>query len=152
MKYNHFMTQISKKKLANNFEAEVYDIFWSTISRFTNKNEIIIFFSELFTLNEKVNFSKRLSIAILLSNGLEWRAIRDLLKVSEGTIAKISTKTNTEGFRIFFRKLENDARWKAFWKNIAKSYLLTTHGDKFARLGNEGIEKIYFKKKKSLLH
>lgn len=146
------MTQISKKKLASEFETEVYDIFWSTISRFTKKNEITLFFSELFTANEKINFAKRLAIAILLWKGFDWRSIRDLLKVSEGTIAKISTRTNSQGFQIFFKQLDSDAKWRSFWKDLAKSYLLVTHGDKYIRLGNEGVEKVYFKKKKSLLH
>lgn len=146
------MTQVSKKIIAKNLESEIYEIFWATIARFTKKDEVTLFFSELFTFNEKVNLSKRISIAILLSKGYDWRAIRDLIKVSEGTISKISAKINSQGFQLFFEKLERDANWKNFWKDLAKTYLLVTHPERYARLQDEGIEKVYFNKKKTLLH
>ena len=146
------MTQVSKKIVAKNLESEIYEIFWATITRFTKKDETILFFSELFTFAEKVNLAKRIAISILLSKGYDWRSIRDLIKVSEGTISKISSKINSEGFQLFFKKLERDADWKAFWQDLAKTYLLVTHPERYARLQDEGIEKVYFKKKKTLLH
>jgi len=145
------VTQISKRQLGRQLEKEVYDTFWSTIARLTDKGEVELFFSEFFTRNEKVNFSKRLPIAILLYKGYDWRSIRDLLKVSEGTIAKIASKITTEGFRMFFNKLEKDEKWRKFWHDLAKTYLTITHGDKVARLGDEGVERIYLGKKKKLL-
>ena len=74
------------------------------------------------------------------------------MKVSDGTIAKMSSKIDSHGFKLFFAKLERDRKWQQFWKDLAKTYLTITHGDKVARLGDEGIEKIYFKKKSKLLH
>lgn len=146
------MTQVSKRQLGKQLEAEVYETFWSTIARFTKKDETALFFGELFTPNEKVNFAKRLSTAILLNKGYDWKMIKDLLKVSDGTIAKISYKINSDGFKIFFAKLQRDAKWRAFWEDLAKTYLTITHPEKVARLGEEGVERIYFKKKRSLLH
>lgn len=145
------MTQISKRMLGKKLESEVYDTFWSTIAKLTDKGEVSIFFSEFFTPNEKINFTKRLAIAILLYKGYDWRAIRDLLKVSEGTIAKIAYKKETEGFRIFFAKFERDEKWRKFWHDLAKTYLLVTHGDKVARLGDGGVERVYFKGEKKTL-
>ena len=100
------MTQVSKRQLGRQLEQEIYDTFWSTISKFTDKVEINDFFSELFTHNERINFAKRLAIAILLYKDHDWRSIKDMVKVSEGTIAKIASKVNTSGFKIFFNKLE----------------------------------------------
>ena len=146
------MTQISKRKLGKELESEVYDMFWSTITKFTDKKESALFFSDLFTSTERINFSKRLSIAILLHKDYDWKAIKNLLKVSDGTIAKITFKINNDGFKLFFNKLERDKRWRKFWKDLAKTYLTIAHGDKVARLGDEGVERIYFKSKKKLLH
>ena len=146
------MTQVYKRQLGRDLESEVYDVFWSAIVKFTDKKESSLFFGELFTSTERVNFAKRLSIAILLSKNYDWKAIKNMLKVSDGTIAKMSAKINSDGFKIFFNKLERDRKWNEFWKGLAKTYITITHGDKFARLGNEGVEKIYFKKKNKLLH
>lgn len=146
------MTQVSKKIVAINLESEIYEVFWSTIARFNKKDEVTLFFSELFTYNEKVNLAKRIAIAILLSKGYGWRSIKNLLKVSEGTIAKISIRIKTEGFRLLFKKLENDAQWKTFWNDLVKTYLLISHPDKYARLRDEGVERVILKRKNDLLH
>ncbi|MBI4037968.1 hypothetical protein HY382_02915 [Candidatus Curtissbacteria bacterium] len=146
------MTQISKKIVKKDLETEINEIFWSTIARFNKKDEVTLFFSELFTYNERVNLAKRIAIAILLSKGYDWRSIKDLIKVSEGTIAKISARINSAGFKLLFKKLENDARWRMFWNDLVKTYLIATHPDKYARLGDEGVEKVILKKKNNLLH
>ena len=75
-----------------------------------------------------------------------------MLKVSDGTIAKIVSKINNEGFKLFFDKLEKDKKWRQFWKDLAKTYLTLTRGHKLARLDDEGVERIYFKNKKRSLH
>ena len=145
------MTQVSKKQLGKQLEKEIYDAFWTTLAKLTNKNEIELFLNEFFSRNEKINFVKRLSIAILLYKGYDWRSIRDLIKVSEGTIAKMSSKIATEGFKMFFSRLEKDERWRVFWHDLAKTYLSITHPEKFSRLDGEGIERIYLRRKKKIL-
>src|SRR3989338_9073062 len=146
------MTQVSKRQLGKDLEHEVYDVFWSTIAKFTDKKESSLFFSELFTLTERINFAKRLSISILLHKAYDWKTIKNMLKVSDGTIAKIVSKINNEGFKLFFDKLEKDKQWRQFWKDLAKTYLTLTRGYKLARLDDEGVERIYFKNKKRSLH
>lgn len=146
------MTQVSKKIVAKDLESEIYEIFWSTIAKFNKKDEVTLFFSELFTYNERVNLAKRIAIAILLSKGYGWRSIKDLIKVSEGTISKISMRIKSEGFKLLFKKLKNDANWRTFWNDLVKTYLLTTHPDRYAQLGDEGVEKVILKRKRALLH
>lgn len=142
------MSQVSKRNLGKDFENEVYSVFWHTIAKITKHKEIDLFFTDLFTRTERVNFVKRLAIAILLYKGYQWETVIDLLKVSDGTIAKVAAKIESPGFKIFFKKLEQDTNWKKFWEDIAKTYLLLTHPDKYARLGDEGIERIYLGKRK----
>jgi len=146
------MTQVSKRQLGRDLENEVYDVFWSAIVKFTDKKESSLFFGDLFTSTERINFAKRLSIAILLYKNYDWKAIKNMLKVSDGTIAKMSSKINSEGFKIFFNKLEKDRKWNEFWKGLAKTYITIAHGDKVARLDDEGVERIYFTNKKRSLH
>ena len=146
------MSQVSKRKLGKDFEEEVYSVFWNTVGKITKAEEVNLFFTDLFTSTERVNFTKRLAIAILLYKNYQWESISDLLKVSFGTIAKIANKKGSAGFNVFIKKLEKDANWQKFWEDLAKTYLLITHPDKYASLGDEGVERIYLgKRKRSVL-
>lgn len=132
-------------------EELVYATFWETTAKLNKKENVQLFFTDLFTQAERVNFTKRLSIAVLLNKGYDWRQICDLLKVSPNTVAKVSLRLNGEGFKLFFEKVEREKNWSHFWKDLAKAYLLVTHPEKYARLGDEGINAVYFKRKKKTL-
>jgi len=146
------MTQVSKRILARQMEEKVYATFWETIAKLSKIEDADLFFTDLFTVTERVNFIKRLAIAVLLYRGYDWRDIEDLLKVSPTTVGRVSLKMNGQGFKLFFAKIEREAGWREFWKDLAKVYLTVAHPEKVARLGYEGIDRVYFKsKKKSLL-
>ena len=146
------MTQASKRIMAKRLEDKVGETFWEVVAKLNKKRETEIFFSELFSRVEKINFIKRLSIVVLLYKGFEWSQICDLLKVSPSTIGKMALKMQSNGFSLLFAKIEQEEDWRNFWKELGKLYLIVTHGDRVARLGDEGVENIYFKrKKKSLL-
>lgn len=145
------MTQVSRRQLSKQMEGMVYGTFWETIAKLTKENEVDLFFSDLFTRAERVNFIKRLSIAVLLYKGYDWRQICDLLKVSPNTVARVASRLKGDGFRVFFEKIEKEQKWQQFWKDLAKAYLTITHPDKVARLGDEGVEAVYFPKRKRTL-
>ena len=145
------MTQVSKRLMSSQLKDKVDRTFWETVVK-TNKHEdAALFFSDLFTQAERVNFVKRLSIAVLLHKGYDWRSIGDLLKVSLTTIAKVAGKVDNKGFKLFFERIDKDENWREFWKELGKLYLTITHGDKVARLGNEGVEAVYFSRTKKTL-
>jgi len=146
------MTTVSKKVLRKELEDKVYQTFWESIVKIKKTDDALLFFADLFTRTELINFTKRLSIVVLLYKEYEWRVICDLLKVSPNTVAKMAVKKHGEGFRLFFKRVDEEQNWQAFWKELGKLYLTITHGDKVARLGEEGVEKVYFPiRKKSLL-
>lgn len=145
------MTQISKRQLSREIQGQVYDTFWGTLVKIAKKDEAESFFSEFFTKSEKVNFAKRLSVAILLYKNYDWRTIGDILKVSMGTIAKMNAKINSSGFKILFEKIEKEERWRKFWEDLAKTYLIVTRGHKLATLDKEGVERVYLGKRKRRL-
>src|SRR3989338_2390704 len=121
------MTQVSKRLMSSQLKDKVDGTFWETVVK-TNKHEdAALFFSELFTRAERVNFIKRLSIAVLLHKGYEWRQISDLLKVSLTTIAKVAGKIDNRGFRLFFDRIDKNVDWREFWKELGKMYLTITH-------------------------
>lgn len=143
------MTQISKKYLRKEIEAKVYQIFWETIAETKNVGEAEAFFSKFFSKTEKVNFAKRLSIAVLLGKRYEWRQIVDMLRVSLASVAKIAAKMETRGFKVMLAKMEKKEEWRKFWLDVGKTYLRVIHPEKVANLDDEGIEKFYFGRKKT---
>jgi len=145
------MTQVSKRLLGKELEQKVYETFWETIVKINKKDDASAFFGEFFSRNEKINFTKRLSIAALLHKGYDWRSISNILKVSLATIGKMASKMDSGGFRSFFEKVDREESWRSFWKDLAKTYIAITHPDKFARLGREGVDVVYFRKKKRTL-
>src|SRR3989338_11333137 len=106
------MTQVSKRQLGKQMEEMVYATFWETTAKLTKPDEVDLFFSDLFTPAERVNFIKRLSIAVLLYKGYDWRQICDLLKVSPNTVAKVYLRKHGRGFYLFFRKVDEEESWK----------------------------------------
>ncbi|OGM13055.1 hypothetical protein A2W15_06175 [Candidatus Woesebacteria bacterium RBG_16_41_13] len=145
------MTQISKRQLRKEIEQSVYDIFWDTIVRIAKREEAESFFSEFLTRTERVNFTKRLAVAILLYKNYDWRTIGDILKVSMGTISKIDSKIDSLGFKTIFTKFEKEEKWRRFRENLSKVYLILTRGHKVAALGKEGVERLYLGKRKRRL-
>lgn len=146
------MTQVSKRILGKRLEEKINETFWEVVVKLKKRGETELFFGELFSRIEKINFIKRLSIVVLLYKGFEWRQICDFLKVSPSTVGKMALKMESEGFKLLFKKIETEEEWRRYWKELGKLYLTVTHGDKIARLGDEAVESIYFKKqKKSLL-
>mgnify|MGYP001593811194 CR=1 FL=1 len=143
------MTQVSKKFLRQEIEEKVYETFWETIVKMNKKDDASAFFSEFFSRTEKTNFAKRLSIAILLHKGYQWRTIADILKVSLATIAKMASKAGTKGFKVYFEKLDRDEAWREFWVDLGKTYVKFLHPEKTVGLDDEGVERIYMGKKKT---
>lgn len=143
------MTQVSKKYLRREIEEKVYLTFWQTIVDTKNVDEASGFFSEFFTKNEKVNFAKRLTIAILLHKGYEWRMIADMIKVSPTTIGKMAAKLESDEFQKMLAKMDEKEEWKKFWIDIGKTYLRLTHPERLAKLDEEGVENVYFGRKKT---
>ena len=51
------MPQISKKKLDNNFQEEIYSQFWIALSKLNNSNDVSQFYSDFLTETEKIMFT-----------------------------------------------------------------------------------------------
>lgn len=83
------MVQIAKDSPTAFLQDELLDEFNWLISQLSNKNEIDLFLKEFFSKTERVMLSKRLAIALLLSNGYSYRDIRKILKVSFPTVRTV---------------------------------------------------------------
>ncbi|MDO8486816.1 MAG: Trp family transcriptional regulator [Candidatus Curtissbacteria bacterium] len=136
------MSQVSRRQLTKEIENKVFDSFWSVMANLKKKKEVSIFFSDFFTKTEKVNFAKRMSIAILLYKGYDYRSIRDILKVSVDTIGRVSSNIEDDGWRLFLKKLEQIEGWQKFWHDMELVLLRFTGGGRRAFKSDEELEAI----------
>ena len=91
------MPKVSKNLMSKDIERRI----WSTLVRVFREvktdAEVEVLLHDLFTLSERIMFSKRLAIAFLLSEGKTHVEISKLLKVSFTTINLVSSAKLRDG-------------------------------------------------------
>lgn len=101
------MAQVSKILLRREIEKRVFDLFLEAIGEVKGKSEVSTFLNDLLSPTERLMLAKRLSIALLLHKGYDQRTICQILKVSLGTVNKVSLllKLEGEGYRRMINKV-----------------------------------------------
>ena len=80
-----------------------------------------LFLQDILSPTEKIMIAKRLAIASLLSKNYDYEAIKNLLKVSQGTIAKVAlTLKFNKGYKIVIDKIQRSEAMKEFWQSIER--------------------------------
>ena len=136
------MSQVSKRQLTKKIEEKVFDSFWAVIADLKKKNDVSLFFTDFFTKAERINFAKRMSIAVFLSKGYDYRSIRDMLKVSINTIGRIAPKVENPGWKLFSSRLEKIEEWREFWHDAELLLWRFTGGGRRAFKTNDELEAI----------
>ena len=86
------MPKISRLELKSAIMETIVSELHHAFLLLKDEGEALTFLNTLFTSTEITIFSKRLNIARMYLKGKNYHAIRDELKVSDSTIARISTK------------------------------------------------------------
>jgi len=122
------MAQVSKARLREEIEERMFEVFYESLAKRKSKTEVEKLLADLLTPTEKIMLSKRLAIALLLLQGYNYRSISDFLKVSFGTIHRMSTwlKISGAGFRETLGRLEKRDRWRKLLEQIANLYTKIT--------------------------
>jgi len=84
------MTKISRWPIDKNKMSLFLDDFWTAVASFENKREAKKFFNQFLTHTERRMFAKRFQVAMMLVLGYEYKEIKSRVRVTEGTIARIS--------------------------------------------------------------
>lgn len=145
------MPQVSKRILSKEIEAKIAETLLEAVSQLRTKSEVADFLQDLLSPVEKIMISKRLAIAVLLLKGWEYPAIKDFLKVSNATVAKISIilKDNV-GYKIAVDKVAKTEAGREFWKDVVKMiHRVGTIKDTF--IDDEVLNKKFKFKRKTLL-
>lgn len=112
------MTLVSKYKPSEKIGKRIEEIFVWTISNL--KDESASFLDEFLSPTEKIVLSKRLAIAVMLSKGFGYEEIKETLKVTSATVAKVSywMKYKGKGFLKIVDMIKRDEKHKEFWKDL----------------------------------
>lgn len=116
------MAQVSKRWISKDVEDRMLEIFWQSLALCPTKETVALFLEDLLTPTEKIMLSKRVSIALLLIKGYDYKSINDLLKVSDATIWTVNLwlKTKGKGYRMVLEKILKDEKWDRFWQEVEK--------------------------------
>ncbi len=91
------MVQVSRYPLKKEIEERVFGILLQAIASLKNPQEINEFLEDFLSPVEKIMLAKRLAIAVLLGKGYDYRQIREILRVTPGTIAAVNLKLKYAG-------------------------------------------------------
>jgi uncharacterized protein YerC len=117
------MSQVSKRTLSKNVEKKMYSIFFNTLARLSNPLDIQDFILDLLGPAEQIMLAKRLAIAVLLVKGYQYGTIKDILKVSQETIARVNMMLTFrgKGYNIAIKRVLRGEKLEDLFKVIGDS-------------------------------
>lgn len=137
------MSQVSRFMLKPEVWEKIFDLFSDTFLRIKDKRKLNNFFDNFFSPTEKVMLSKRLAIAVLLAKGNDYQSIRNTIRVTTGTIAKVNLllKSNNRGLYTAVGEILKRDSGKIFWKEIADMLDYPQKGANWSRLGKRKYQR-----------
>ncbi len=114
------MPQVSRRTLSRDTEKKLFAIFFKSLARLSNPTDIEKFLGDLLGPVEKTMLAKRLAIALLLARGYQYETIKDILKVSQETIARVNIALHYkgEGYQMVIQKILRDEKLEEVFNKI----------------------------------
>ena len=84
------MTKVSRIPLRPDVWERIFDLFIGTLADLKDRKKLKAFVDDFFSPTEKIMFAKRLAAVVLLAKNHNYQSIRQILRISPPTIAKIS--------------------------------------------------------------
>lgn len=107
------MTKISRIGVDPKHFGFFLNNFWNLVTLLKNKEQVRDFLKDLLTHTEMKMFAKRIQVAKMLFEGYSYQAIRNYVKVTDSTIARINNmlEVGGEGLRTaitYLQEIEKD--------------------------------------------
>jgi len=114
------MPQISKRKLDNNIEEEMFKQFWNSLGQINDFQKSGEFFSDLLTQTEKTMLAKRFTAAVLIIRGKSATEIKNSIYLTYSTIGSVSSwvKNAKPKTRELLTKISNEKNWESILDKI----------------------------------
>jgi TrpR-related protein YerC/YecD len=111
------MPKVSRIKVDSEKLGFYLNNFWSVITLLENKEQVKYFLKALLTHTEMKMFAKRMQIAKMLIEGNTYNDIRNHVRVTDSTIARINNILETQGKGLktaitFLQKIEKETEEK----------------------------------------
>lgn len=107
------MSQVSKNILNNRVYERIFSLFPQLLHRMIARHQEDDLVKAFFTRTEKIVFAKRVAIAFMLVKGYTYQQIVTKIKVSYGTVSRISDVLRTNG-SVVASELDSIAKEDAF--------------------------------------
>jgi uncharacterized protein YerC len=106
--------QVSKQKLNQTIENQIYAIFYQLIADIKSVDEAQKLFNDILSETEREVITKRLAIAIFLDKDRSYENIKSTLKVSSATIATVQEMMGNPGIQLALQKIKAE-EWADEW-------------------------------------
>ena len=118
-----YMTQVSKYPLRKEVEKRVYEVLMESVAAARTRDTVSALVDDLLSPTERLMIAKRLSIALLLMKKYDQRTIAGWLKVSLGTVSKVSRilQTNHGGYQSVIGVILRKEEFRALIEKIDDS-------------------------------
>lgn len=125
------MTQVSRFPLRKEIQERMFEVFLDSIAMVKTREQVRTLLDDFLSPTERTMLAKRLSIALLLYKGSDQRAICKTLKVSLGTVSRVSTalQKGSGGYALVL---------SAIMKNEGLREFVEALGDEFVELFTVG--------------
>jgi len=110
------------QKLNPSLQKQIDQAFTQVLTEIKNTDQSSCFVSGFFTSSEKDIFTKRLAIAYWLKKGRSYENIKQNLKVSSATIAKVQEMMKSPGFQEALKRLETE-EWATTWATRIQKFV-----------------------------
>ena len=119
------MAQISKYPISHQLTGRIFELFLKTLIEIRSSDEAERFITEFLTPTEKVVLAKRITIALLLEKGYDYRSIQQLIHVSAPTIRSVNLalQYGNNGYRQLLNKIQKEEKIIAILDNLAITLL-----------------------------
>ncbi|MCX6794223.1 MAG: Trp family transcriptional regulator [Candidatus Gottesmanbacteria bacterium] len=114
------MTRISKYRLDEDLEREVFSVFWSSLSQLRTASDVSSFFSDLLSKTEEIMLAKRFAVALLLMHGKRPVEIAPILHVSFSTIRSVNEwySRSTAATKRVLEAISRAQKWQAVFDRM----------------------------------
>ena len=130
------MTQVSKYMLKPEVWEKIFELFINVLLKIKDKKRLNNFVDNFFSPTERIMFSKRLAIAVLLAKGNDYRSISNTLRVTDGTISKVNLmlKSDTQGLLLAIQNILKMDAGKIFLQDILNIIDLPQKGSSWSSM------------------
>ena len=122
------MTKVSRLPLRNDVWGRIFKLFIETLAGVKEETKLEMFVRDFFSPTERIMFAKRLAASVLLSKGHSYQNMRQILRISPSTIARINLKVKYEGkgLNVVIADILRKQDARIIWKEIEDLFDLPT--------------------------